>query len=112
MALKDFLCLFHRGKRDYALYPEGSGGIQPVMRQRPLIDAGNTGRYFLDAFAVKFDSPVGGGTIPLANPPGIPTMNGGLRVTPYAMGIYGGMGSIPQLPGTQPLIHGFRDGGL
>jgi hypothetical protein len=82
------------------------------MVQRPLIDAGNTGRYYLDAFAVMFDSPVGGGTIPLHNPPGIPRFNGGVRVTPFAAPIQSGMGSIPQMPGTSGLVLGFRDTAL
>lgn len=97
--------LFHRGAKVAPMMPRNSS-FNPVMVQRPLIEAGNTGRYFRDAFQVAFNSPVGGGTLPFGNALGMPT--GVLAVQPQMMGNYGGMGSIPQTPGTGGLVPGFR----
>jgi hypothetical protein len=98
--------LFHRGKTAYAMFP-GNPGFNPVMVQRPLIEAGNTGRYYRDAFQVAFNSPVGGGTMPFGNAPGLP--RNALAVNPQMIGMYGGMGSIPQTPAVGGgLVPGFR----
>jgi hypothetical protein len=108
--VKAVFSLFHRGAKEYPLLPPNPG-FNPKMVQRPLINAGDTGRYALDAFMVKRDSPVGGGTIPRMNPPGLP--RNALAVTPQSIGIYGGNGSMPNsMPGTQGLVLGFRRTGL
>lgn len=100
--------MLHKGVSKFPLIAV-NGQFDPKMVQRPLIDAGNTGRYFLDAMQVAFNSPAGGGTL-APNGPG----HGGpsLDVTAHHYATYGGMGSIPQTPGTQGLVTGFRDNGL
>lgn len=101
--MKTLLSLFHRGATKFPLLAENAG-FNPVMRQRPLIDAGNTGRYYLDAFQVAFNSPVGGGTLPLGNAPGLP--RGALDVTGQTTVVAGN--SMPNTPGTGGLVPGFR----
>lgn len=108
MSFSKIFAMFHRGASRFPLL-EPNPGYNPVMVQRPLIGAGDTGRYALDGFQVGFNSPVGGGTLPLGNAPGLP--RGALAVTPQVTVEYGGMGSIPITPGSGGLVPGFRFGG-
>lgn len=103
--LDKLMSCFHRGVQKFPMMARNPN-FNPVMVQRPLIGAGDTGRYYRDAFQVGFNSPVGGGTLPLGNAPGLP--RGALAVQPQMAGIYGGMGSIPVVPGTSGLVPGFR----
>lgn len=99
----------HRTFSKVALLPP-NGAFNPQMVQRPLIDAGNTGRYSLEQFMVKFDAPARGTLAP--NGPNAASNIMSYDVTAQHAATYGGMGSIPSTPGSQGLVKGFRDGGL
>lgn len=103
--MNPFAELLHMARTTFGLI-KPNDTYNPRMVQAPLIQAGNTGRYVLDAFQIAFNSPAGGGTLA----PNSPATSGpSLDVTTRQYARYGGMGTIPNTPTTQGLVRGFRD---
>lgn len=103
--------MLHRTVLQFPLINSGKNrDFNPKMVQRPIINAGGTGRYFLDAQMVKYDAPARGTLAP--NAPNAASNLASLDVTAQKAGVYGGMGSIPSTPTTQGLVKGFRQGNL
>lgn len=102
--------MLHKTVVRFPLISGDNADFNPQMVQRPIINAGGTGRYYLDAFQLKFDAPARGTLAP--NGPNAASNLVSLDVTSQKGGVYGGMGNIPTTPTRQGLVKGFRDNTL
>lgn len=89
--------------KSWAFLPKNNS-FNPRMQQRPMIDAGNTGRYSLEMQMVAFNSPARGTLAPNS-----PRSNGTfLDVNAHVVGPLQGFNTIPNTPRRQGLVQGFR----
>lgn len=93
---------FTKTFKAFGLLPDNDA-FNPRMVQKPAIGLGNTGRYFLDAQMVAFNAPVRGTLAPNANSSGTAWIDVNQHVVGPTQGF-----TVPNVPGRQGLIAGFR----